>query len=490
MSYEVLARKWRPTQFSELVGQGHVVRALKHALENDRLHHAYLFTGTRGVGKTTVARLLARCLNCEKGVSSTPCGQCDSCQEIATGRFVDLIEIDAASHTGVDSIREVLDNVLYPPVRGRYKVYLIDEVHMLSRQAFNALLITLEEPPPHVKFALATTDPSKIPATILSRCLQFHLRNLNPAAIADHLVFIMEKEGVEAEAEAVKHIAKAAAGAMRDALSLADQAIAFGGGKLLTNQVAEMLGVVDQQLTVSLLQAFADNDVDGLFQLADNYLKNTPDVGALLAALAHLIQQVALMKAVPGMVTERLSGDDSVLYDLASALSVEAVHLYYQAALQGRKDLPVASDESTALHMTLLRMLAFKPLVDPDCQSETAASKQRSQSKRVGLDSEQRASTPKIKSGKMGSETFEKGVAPLPAPETTVATHTAKVKKPAAMSDQAQAPVDSAIFTDENRERQKIAEEEIANDPKVQRLKKEFSASSVRVTARPVTPDT
>lgn len=495
MSYEVLARKWRPTQFSELVGQSHVVRALKHALENDRLHHAYLFTGTRGVGKTTIARLLTRCLNCEKGVTSVPCGQCDSCQEIARGRFIDLIEIDAASHTGVDSIREVLDSVLYAPVRGRYKVYLIDEVHMLSRQAFNALLITLEEPPPHVKFVLATTDPSKVPVTILSRCLQFHLRNLSPTAIADHLAKVMKEEGIEAEPEAMMHIAEAAEGAMRDALSLADQAIAFGGGKLLTDQVIEMLGVVDQQLTGTLLRALADDDVNELFHLADGYLKGTPDLDALFIALARLVQQVALVKAAPEVADQQV-GDQDFLHELATSLSTEAVHLYYQAILQGRKDLSVAPDATAALHMTLLRMLAFKPLVDSNheaaSESGAPARQQKEKEKEKHSESKQSKSAPDSKQqSKLATQTKE----PLHAnpdlqPEATTTTMTeVETKQTVSLPDQPQQLPDPVIFTDEARARQKKADAEIDSDLLVETLKKEFSASIVIGSAHPITSE-
>lgn len=365
MSYEVLARKWRPSRFEELVGQDHVVRILSHALEHDRLHHAYLFTGTRGVGKTTVARLLARCLNCEQGISAKPCGDCSACQDISAGRFIDFLEIDAASHTGVDNVRELLDNALYAPVRGRYKVYLIDEAHMLSRQAFNALLITLEEPPSYLKFVLATTDPARVPVTILSRCLQLHLRNLVPEAITEHVADILKAEKVNFEETALRHIARAADGSMRDALSLVDQAIAFGAGNLTTEQVASMLSLTNQDVVGSLLAALADNDVSELLRLAEEYLSGTPDVDALFTAIASLVQKVALAQAAPDAINAQ-EEDTELIMKLARTLSAEAAQLYYQAALNGRKDLPFAPDPRAALQITLLRMLAFSPLIYPN----------------------------------------------------------------------------------------------------------------------------
>lgn len=361
MSYEVLARKYRPTRFDEIVGQQHVVRALVHALDSDRLHHAYLFTGTRGVGKTTLARLLARCLNCEAGVSATPCGSCGICEQITSGSFIDLMEIDAASHTGIDNIRELLDNTLYAPVQGRYKVYLIDEVHMLSKAAFNALLIRLEEPPAYVKFVLATTDPSKVPMTILSRCLQFHLHNLGKELIAGHLEHVLGCENVDFETEGLTHLARAADGSVRDALSLTDQAIAFGGGSIQAAQVVDMLGLVDRQLTVKLLQALADDDAQLLLGLANEYLRAGADADILLASLAETLHQAGLLQAVPELDSDDTT-DTGQLRDLTGMLSAEAIQLYYQAALQGRKELPFAPDTTTGLHMTLLRMLAFKPL--------------------------------------------------------------------------------------------------------------------------------
>ena len=371
MAYMALARKHRPGQFTELVGQDSVVRALTYALEHNRLHHAYLFSGTRGVGKTTVARLLARCLNCDQGISANPCGECDICRGITTGRFIDLMEIDAASHTGVDNIRELLDNALYQPVRGRYKIYLIDEVHMLSKQAFNALLITLEEPPEHVKFLLATTDPAKLPATILSRCLQFHLHNLDPKIIAARIEFILTAESVHFESDAVRLIAQAAEGSMRDALSLVDQAISLSDGGLLTDQTSSMLKTVDHRLVEQLFLALAENDVTRLLALSHEYMDSTPDVDILLATMAKTAHQALLAKMIPGTL-DTADIDAGVIAKLKDALTIEAMQLYYQAALAGRKDLPVAPDPRTGLQMTLLRMLAFGPLIKPGDSSASA----------------------------------------------------------------------------------------------------------------------
>lgn len=360
MSYQVLARKWRPRSFQEMVGQEHVLRALVNALDQSRLHHAYLFTGTRGVGKTTVARIFAKCLNCESGVTSSPCGTCAACREIVEGRFVDLIEIDAASRTKVEDMRELLENVQYAPTRGRFKVYLIDEVHMLSNSSFNALLKTLEEPPPHVKFLLATTDPQKLPVTVLSRCLQFNLKNMSPERIVGHLRRILQEEGIAFEEPALWLLARAADGSMRDALSLTDQAIAFGGRQLRTEEVGAMLGTVDQGQVLHLLHALAERDPVKLLKLVHGFAEFSPDYGQALEGLASALHRIALEQLVPG-AQDNSQGDQEEISRLAAMLTAEDVQLFYQIAIQGRQDLPLSPDPRTGFEMTLLRMLAFVP---------------------------------------------------------------------------------------------------------------------------------
>ncbi|PAV27024.1 DNA polymerase III subunit gamma/tau [Tamilnaduibacter salinus] len=360
MSYQVLARKWRPTTFQDMVGQEHVLKALIHALDHERLHHAYLFTGTRGVGKTTIGRLLARCLNCEQGISSNPCGECDSCLEIRDGRFVDLIEIDAASRTKVEDMRELLDNVQYAPTRGRYKIYLIDEVHMLSGHSFNALLKTLEEPPEHVKFLLATTDPQKLPVTILSRCLQFNLKRMTHEHIVGHLSEVLGQEGIDFEEAALWSLARAADGSMRDALSLTDQAIAFGNERLNAADVSTMLGTIDQRDIWRLVSALASGDGAGMLGEIDRVAAFSPDYAAILADMLSVFHRVTLEQVVPGS-TDNAMGDADAVRDLASRLSGEDAQLFYQAALIGRQDLSVTPDARMGFEMALLRMLAFRP---------------------------------------------------------------------------------------------------------------------------------
>jgi DNA polymerase-3 subunit gamma/tau len=360
MSYQVLARKWRPRDFGSLVGQEHVVRALRHALEEKRLHHAYLFTGTRGVGKTTLARILAKCLNCETGITSTPCGKCSACLEIDGGRFVDLLEVDAATNTKVDEMRQLLETAQYAPSRGRYKVYVIDEVHMLSTSAFNAMLKTLEEPPEHLKFILATTDPQKIPVTVLSRCLQFNLKQMPRAAMVEHLVRILGEEKIAFEREALGLIARSAMGSMRDALSLLDQAIAHGAGKVTAQGAAEMLGAIDQGFLVRLLEALAAADAKGVLAIADEMQARSLGFDAALADLASLLLRVALAQSIPDALEPDLP-ERSRIVALGSAIDAETVQLYYQIAVQGREDLPLAPDEHSGFVMTLLRMLAFRP---------------------------------------------------------------------------------------------------------------------------------
>jgi DNA polymerase-3 subunit gamma/tau len=360
MSYQVLARKWRPRSFGSLVGQEHVVRALRHALDQKRLHHAYLFTGTRGVGKTTLARILAKCLNCETGLTAEPCGKCSACVEIDGGRFVDLLEVDAATNTKVDEMRQLLETAQYAPTRGRFKVYVIDEVHMLSTSAFNAMLKTLEEPPEHLKFILATTDPQKIPVTVLSRCLQFSLKQMPPASIVAHLAEVLSQEKVEFEKEALLLIGRAASGSMRDALSLLDQAIAHGAGKLSARSVADMLGAVDQTYLFRLIEAIAAADAAGAVKIADEMQERSLSFDAALADLAGLLLKIALGQSVPDALEEDFPERERVLA-LGATLDPEAVQLYYQIALQGRADLPMAPDEHSGFTMTLLRMHAFAP---------------------------------------------------------------------------------------------------------------------------------
>jgi DNA polymerase-3 subunit gamma/tau len=361
MSYQVLARKYRPRSFRELVGQEHVARALINALDQDRLHHAYLFTGTRGVGKTTIARILARCLNCETGISSEPCGVCPTCREIDEGRFVDLIEVDAASRTKVEDTRELLENVQYAPTRGRYKVYLIDEVHMLSNSSFNALLKTLEEPPPHVKFLLATTDPQKLPVTVLSRCLQFALKAMSPERVVEHLKVVLEKEVVSFEEGALWELGRAADGSMRDALSLTDQAIAFGNGRLLTAEVSSMLGSIDRDLVFRVLEAVNSGDAAAVIAVCAQLAEQSVDFAGALSALVSALHRVALAQMLPDAVDNSL-GDRERVLALAAATTAEDTQLYYQIALQGRRDMPWAADLRSGFEMTLLRMLAFRPL--------------------------------------------------------------------------------------------------------------------------------
>lgn len=365
MSYQVLARKWRPRLFAEMVGQEHVLRTIINALDNDRLHHAFLFTGTRGVGKTTIARILAKSLNCERGVSSTPCGQCSACREIDAGRFVDLLEVDAASRTKVEDTRDILDNVQYAPTRGRYKVYLIDEVHMLSKSSFNALLKTLEEPPPHIKFLLATTDPQKLPVTVLSRCLQFNLKRLPEALIARHLQFIVTEEKIAHDEAALRQLARAADGSMRDALSLLDQAIGFGAGQLQASEVAAMLGTLDSRHVVEILQALAARDGAAMLQVIERVAEQSPDYGMLLEALLSALHRLAVLQMVPELSSSDASESDTdekeALMPLLQQLAPDDLQLYYQIGLIGRRDLPLAPEPRAGLEMVLLRMLAFRP---------------------------------------------------------------------------------------------------------------------------------
>ncbi len=374
MSYQVLARKWRPRTFEQVIGQEHVVRALSNALEQQRLHHAYLFTGTRGVGKTTLARIVAKALNCETGITPTPCGQCTACSEIDKGRFVDLLEVDAASNTQVDAMRDLLDNAQYAPTVGRFKVYIIDEVHMLSRNAFNAMLKTLEEPPAHVKFILATTDPQKLPVTVLSRCLQFNLKQMGPANIAGHLKHILEQENISAEPVALSLLSRAAEGSMRDALSLLDQAIAYGSGSVHEEEVRAMLGAIDQRYLFNLLESLISGDGAALMQQADAMEERSLSFDAALQELAFLLHQIALAQTVPQAIPADLPDRDLIM-SLAQRIPAEQTQLYYQIVTLGRRDLSLAPDEFAGFSMTLLRMLAFSPTerTAPSIRAKSAA---------------------------------------------------------------------------------------------------------------------
>ncbi len=378
MTYQVLARKWRPKTFESLVGQEHVVRALTHALTDGRLHHAYLFTGTRGVGKTTLARILAKSFNCETGVTATPCGVCSACTEIDTGRFVDLLEVDAATNTKVDEMRQLLENAVYAPTRGRFKVYVIDEVHMLSNSAFNAMLKTLEEPPEHVKFILATTDPQKIPVTVLSRCLQFNLKQMTPQLISGHLKHILGVEGISAEPGALNLLSRSASGSMRDALSLLDQAIAHGAGKVEEAQVRDMLGTVDLDYLFSILDCLLVNDAAGMMQVAEDMATRSLSFDEALQELASLFTRLQVAQLAPQAIADDLPERARIL-DLASRLDPEFVQLGYQIAVQGRKELPLAPDEQAGFVMTLLRLHVFRPAEPGDGTAGRIVAPQKSQ---------------------------------------------------------------------------------------------------------------
>jgi DNA polymerase-3 subunit gamma/tau len=420
MSYLVLARKWRPKSFSEVVGQQHVLRALINGLDQNRLHHAFLFSGTRGVGKTTLARIFAKSLNCEQGVSSTPCGECQSCIEVDQGRFVDLIEVDGASKTKVDDTRELLDNVQYAPSRGRYKVYLIDEVHMLSTHSFNALLKTLEEPPEHVKFLFATTDPQKLPVTILSRCLQFNLRRLLPQQICDHLTYILEQEALSFDQDALKEIARAADGSMRDALSLLDQAIAFGGGQVNTETVFQMLGSIHADQLYPLLSALAQQDAEAVMQQSEELSALGRDYGNVLDAMLNAFQQIATLQQVPTL-QDKENYHPSLL-SIAEQLPAELVQLFYQITLHGKRDLVWAADPRSGFEMTLLRILSFQPQTEPaPAAAETTQIKKLSPvSRPVSQNSPQQTETQKS----------EAAIAPEPVKATVKSKPTATTEQP------------------------------------------------------------
>ena len=375
MSYQVLARKWRPKNFAELVGQTHVMRALSNALEQQRLHHAYLFTGTRGVGKTTIARILAKSLNCEQGVSSKPCGKCDTCVEIDQGRFIDLIEIDAASRTKVEDTREILDNVQYAPSRGRYKVYLIDEVHMLSGHSFNALLKTLEEPPPHVIFLLATTDPQKLPVTVLSRCLQFYLKNLATELIKQHLNYVLTEEKISFQDSALRLIAAAAKGSMRDALSITDQAIAYCQQDIKEDDTRAMLGGISRDNVFPIVDALVQQDAKALLEHSQSLASKGLDYSAVLDELISTLQYIAIAQAEPNAIDPQLAEAERIK-EYALSLTVEDVQLFYQIALIGKRDLPLSPEPKGGFEMVLLRMLSFQPDQITVSKNKTAPVKQ------------------------------------------------------------------------------------------------------------------
>ena len=406
MSYQVLARKWRPQDFQQMVGQAHVLRALMNALDENRLHHAYLFTGTRGVGKTTLARIFAKCLNCETGVTAKPCGECRSCREIVEGRHVDLIEVDAASRTKVEDTRELLDNVQYSPTRGRFKIYLIDEVHMLSGHSFNALLKTLEEPPPHVKFLFATTDPQKLPVTILSRCLQFNLKRMPVEMISGHLSTVLEQEAIPFSEAALRLLARAADGSMRDALSLTDQAIVTGGGAVSEADVQDMLGLLPHEHLIGLLQAIADDDGQRMLGIVAQMAQLTTDFTAAADSLIALLHSIAVQQVVT-----RDDADEDIAA-LAKLLSPADVQLYYQMALYGRRDLPLAPDPRGGLEMLLLRMLAFR-LDDGQSQPHsTQVEKKKIVVDAIAEDAQGRDAKSCV------STTVVKNIPPLPSPNT------------------------------------------------------------------------
>ena len=360
MSYQVLARKWRPKNFEQVVGQEHVIRVLSNALTQNRLHHAYLFAGTRGVGKTTIARILAKCLNCETGITATPCEKCTACSAIDAGSFLDLIEVDAASRTRVEDTRDLLDNVQYLPAQGRFKIYIIDEVHMLSGHSFNALLKTLEEPPQHVKFLLATTDPQKLPITVLSRCLQFNLKALNPELTNKQLQHILQQENITYEEPAIYNLALAADGSVRDALSLLDQAIAFGQNKIITTDVNAMLGILDSNKLSELLAALVSNNAKSILTTIQQLAASAVDFTSVINALLETLQQIAIVQLVPDTNTTYWQ-NQALIHKLAPQLNPEEVQLYYQIALLGKRDLPLAPSPRLGFEMLMLRMLAFRP---------------------------------------------------------------------------------------------------------------------------------
>ena len=435
MSYTVLARKWRPRRFAEMVGQQHVVKALVNSLAAERLHHAYLFAGTRGVGKTTLARILAKALNCAEGIVAEPCGTCSACTAIDDGRFVDLIEVDAASRTRVDDTRELMENTQYTPAQGRFKVYLIDEVHMLSNHSFNALLKTLEEPPPHIKFLLATTDPQKLPVTVLSRCLQFNLKRLTVAEIYRQLEKIHQEDEFSAETDGLKALARAADGSMRDGLSLLDQAIAFSAGDVTAEAVSAMLGSIDRQHVVRFVQALAAQDGSALMNEVAELDEQAPNYAAVLDELMGVLQRLAVLQLVGSGIDE----ESQELPELASAMSPEDVQLYYQIALQGRRDLGVSRDYRSAFEMTLLRMLAFRPSTEQEPQPEGKA-----RPARVGATRRAPESSRAQRQQRQSPKTHDKPSSPAGHKATASTVSVPNASAPTANAPTASAPTASA----------------------------------------------
>lgn len=476
MSYQVLARKWRPRSFREMVGQTHVLKALISALDTGRLHHAYLFTGTRGVGKTTIARIMAKCLNCEQGVSSMPCGECSVCREIDEGRFVDLIEVDAASKTKVEDTRELLDNVQYMPSRGRYKVYLIDEVHMLSTSSFNALLKTLEEPPEHVKFLLATTDPQKLPATVLSRCLQFSLKNMPPEAVVGHLEHVLGSENIPFEEPALWLLGRAADGSMRDAMSLTDQAVAFGEGKVLAEDVRAMLGTLDQGQVFGVLQALVDADARALLQAIRQLADHGPDWMGVLGEVLGVLHRTTVAQMLPDAV-DNAQGDREQILQLAKALPPEDVQFYYQVALLGRRDLPLAPDARDGFEMVMLRMLAFRPASLPGAP-------------RTALVFDGSTATPE--QADQEPEPAASGIAPVTATEPVAPVAVTAQTQPAAVAEIAEkppaAPAVLAPWEEAAPEDQVAPEQAVASDEQTTVVAPEEILPTADVAAEPVVP--
>jgi len=504
MSHQVLARKWRPRVFREMVGQEHVLRALINALDHDRLHHAYLFAGTRGVGKTTVARILAKCLNCESGVGSEPCGECGSCVEIAEGRSVDLLEVDAASRTKVEDTRELLENVQYAPTRARYKVYLIDEVHMLSTSSFNALLKTLEEPPEHVKFLLATTNPRKLPATVLSRCLQFNLKNMSAELIVERLKHVLEREAVDFEEPALWLLGRAAEGSMRDALSLTDQAIAFGSGRLAEADVRSMLGTVELSFVHRLVEAVAARDAAAALALVEEMSEHAPDYAGSLQEMASLLHRVAIAQAVPGAV-DNSGGDAERVSALAQSMTAEDAQLYYQLAVTGRRDLSLAPDARGGFEMSLLRMIAFRPagMIEDDIEPAAAAEEPAAPTKKSGTPEEVAASAKKSGAPEEVAAQAEKSGTPeeaaVPAKKSGAPEEVAAPAKKSGAPDEAAAPAKKSEAPPAPRpppeaaraqalpdERRRRAVASIEADPKVRMLIDRFEGTLDRESIAPI----